>query len=86
MFALPSPDRSGLTAQDLGRPDDLLAMSTIVELAVIDDHREVADLVAVPCAARPSTGFVHLDGPCRCFVGGPAPEFAPLTDVERRAG
>lgn len=31
----------------------------------------------VPCAARPSTGFVHLDGPCRCFVGGPAPEFAP---------
>lgn len=32
---------------------------------------------AVPCAARPSTGFVHLDGPCRCFAGGPAPEFAP---------
>jgi len=28
-----------------------------------------------PCAARPSTGFVHLDGPCRCFVGGPPPEF-----------
>jgi len=31
---------------------------------------------AVPCAARPSTGFVHLDGPCRCFAGGPPPEFA----------
>ena len=32
---------------------------------------------AVPCAARPSTGFLHLDGACRCFVGGPPPEFAP---------
>lgn len=31
----------------------------------------------IPCAARPSTGFVHLDGPCQCFFGGPAPEFAP---------
>lgn len=34
-----------------------------------------AVLRAVPCAARPSTAFVHRDGPCRCFVGGPAPEF-----------
>lgn len=33
--------------------------------------------VAVPCAARPGTALRHLDGPCRCFVGGPAPEFAP---------
>lgn len=32
----------------------------------------------VPCAARPSTGFRHWDGPCRCFFGGPAPEFAPV--------
>ncbi|MCL3861413.1 hypothetical protein [Actinotalea sp. K2] len=32
---------------------------------------------AVPCAARPSTGFLHLDGACRCFFGGPPPEFAP---------
>lgn len=31
----------------------------------------------VPCAARPSTGFLHRDGSCRCFAGGPAPEFAP---------
>lgn len=31
----------------------------------------------VPCAARPSTGFVHRDGRCQCFAGGPAPEFAP---------
>ena len=36
----------------------------------------------VPCAARPSTGFIHLDGPCRCFFGGPAPEFA----AQRRIG
>ena len=36
---------------------------------------------AVPCAARPSTRFVHRDGPCRCFVGGPAPEFPPATGV-----
>ena len=47
--------------------------------------------VAVPCAARPSTGFVHLDGPCHCFIGGPPPEFSPstamtsdLTDLLRR--
>ena len=39
----------------------------------------------MPCAARPSTGFVHLDGPCRCFVGGPAPEFAPVVLVARFA-
>lgn len=32
----------------------------------------------VPCAARPSTSFRHLDGPCRCFFGGPAPEFGAL--------
>lgn len=32
----------------------------------------------VPCAARPSTSFRHLDGPCQCFFGGPAPEFATL--------
>lgn len=31
--------------------------------------------VPVPCAARPSTSFAHIDGPCRCFFGGPAPEF-----------
>ncbi|WP_199425251.1 hypothetical protein [Actinotalea solisilvae] len=30
----------------------------------------------VPCAARPSTRFVHDDGPCRCFFGGPAPLLA----------
>ncbi|MFS0705981.1 hypothetical protein AB6N23_15830 [Cellulomonas sp. 179-A 9B4 NHS] len=39
----------------------------------------VAPRVPVPCAARPGTTLWHLDGPCRCFVGGPAPEFAPST-------
>lgn len=33
---------------------------------------------AVPCAARPSTSFRHLDGPCQCFFGGPPPEFATI--------
>lgn len=44
------------------------------------------EILTVPCAARPSTGFVHLDGPCRCFVGGPAPEFAPSAHQALRAG
>ncbi|NMR20386.1 hypothetical protein [Cellulomonas fimi] len=30
----------------------------------------------VPCAARPWTDFVHLDGSCACFYGGPAPLFS----------
>ncbi|HMO11572.1 MAG TPA: hypothetical protein PKB06_08755 [Actinotalea sp.] len=47
---------------------------------------ETVETVSVPCAARPGTGFVHLDGPCHCFAGGPAPEFAPTTDLERRVG
>ncbi len=32
-------------------------------------------MTPTPCAAHPGTGFVHLDGPCHCFAGGPAPEF-----------
>jgi len=35
----------------------------------------------VPCAARPSTGYVHLDGACRCFAGGPAPLYGNDRDV-----
>jgi hypothetical protein len=31
--------------------------------------------LVVPCAARPGSGLAHLDGPCQCFFGGPAPEF-----------
>jgi hypothetical protein len=27
----------------------------------------------VPCVAHPCAGLVHVDGPCQCFVGGPAP-------------
>lgn len=30
-----------------------------------------------PCVARPHAGLIHRDGPCRCFVGGPAPEHEP---------
>lgn len=29
----------------------------------------------MPCTAHPGTHLVHLDGPCRCFFGGPAPEY-----------
>lgn len=39
----------------------------------------------VPCAARPSTRYRHLDGPCQCFVGGPAPEFPRTPALVRRA-
>lgn len=35
------------------------------------------EMLGVPCAARPSTGFRHYDGPCQCFFGGPAPVFPP---------
>lgn len=28
----------------------------------------------MPCVARPHSGLVHRDGPCRCFTGGPAPQ------------
>jgi hypothetical protein len=41
-------------------------------------ERSAADQVpaiAVPCVARPYAGRAHLDGPCRCFYGGPAPVF-----------
>jgi len=33
--------------------------------------------VPAPCAARPHSGLVHLDGICTCFFGGPPPEFEP---------
>ena len=42
-------------------------------------------LVGVPCAARPSTGFRHLDGPCQCFFGGPPPSFPASTNPTARA-
>ena len=35
---------------------------------------------AVACAARPNTSFVHLDAPCQCFFGGPAPVHATPSD------
>lgn len=83
MFAITSatesPDR---TAQQSAGDADLSDVTTIAET----EPRTADDVVVVPCAARPSTGFVHLDGPCRCFAGGPPPEFAPMVHLERRAG
>ena len=49
-----------------------------VPVLVEPAQRSAADQVpaiAVPCVAHPHAGRVHLDGPCRCFVGGPAPVF-----------
>lgn len=82
MFAITSvPDSTARTAQQPAGDADLPDMTTLTETPQTAD-----DVVVVPCAARPSTGFVHLDGPCRCFAGGPAPEFAPMVHLERRAG
>ena len=44
-------------------------------LALLAHATAKADAGGVPCAARPSTRYRHVDGPCRCFIGGPAPEF-----------
>ncbi len=67
---------------------DGTGMTATPEFAAVEPMLDgtVDDVVVVPCAARPSTGFVHLDGPCRCFAGGPPPEFAPAVHLERRAG
>lgn len=45
--------------------------TTHIDEAVIDVTPQ-----PVPCAARPWTDFVHLDGSCACFYGGPAPLFS----------
>lgn len=29
------------------------------------------------CVAHPGRNLVHRDGPCRCFFGGPGPEYPP---------
>lgn len=39
------------------------------------------DTTGIPCVARPGTAFRHLDGPCQCFIGGPAPQFGPSQGV-----
>jgi hypothetical protein len=43
-----------------------------IEMTPLDELRAVVG--PLPCAARPHSGLVHRDGPCQCFVGGPAPE------------
>ena len=47
----------------------------LATLALGRPRADRAETDGVPCAARPSTRYRHLDGPCRCFVGGPAPEY-----------
>jgi hypothetical protein len=39
-----------------------------------------------PCAAQPGRGLVHLDGPCRCFAGGPAPAFPQVPRLDEGEG
>ena len=34
------------------------------------------NVIPFPCPAHPGTRYVHLDGACGCFYGGPAPEMA----------
>lgn len=53
-----------------------------IEMTRLDELQAVVG--PLPCAARPHSGLVHRDGPCQCFVGGPAPEHAaPAQDIAR---
>lgn len=47
-----------------------------IEMTPLDELQAVVG--PMPCAARPHSGLVHRDGPCQCFVGGPAPEHGSL--------
>lgn len=55
-------------------------------LGVLAVGRAPAEPVGVPCAARPATRFRHLDGPCRCFVGGPPPVYPSAGPVYPAGG
>jgi len=79
VFTLTSADAQ--TPQGRPRRADWDVMSIATEYPLAEQQPAAGDVVAVPCAARPSTAFVHLDGACHCFVGGPAPEFAPMHDL-----
>ncbi|MGW6130157.1 hypothetical protein ACWFNE_09040 [Cellulomonas sp. NPDC055163] len=46
----------------------------------------VGSPAAVPCAARPYASLVHTDGACRCFTGGPPPEYAAPRPLGARLG
>lgn len=56
-----------------------------MDATVIELKPQAVPPTPVPCAARPSTKFVHLDGPCQCFFGGPPPEFPPARDLRPAA-
>ncbi|TKR24114.1 hypothetical protein FA014_07850 [Cellulomonas hominis] len=62
-----------MTLDDLGHP-----AATVTRLpAAWTPFDELRSAVGpTPCVARPHAGLVHRDGPCQCFVGGPAPEHA----------
>jgi hypothetical protein len=48
-----------------------------------------AETGPVPCAAGPGTGaaqYVHPEGICACFWGGPAPVRAPAPEIAVLAG
>lgn len=69
----------------IDRPDaDVPHMSALTVDPLLDRDAPEIGPAPVPCAARPSTGFVHRDGACRCFTGGPAPELAPSARPEAR--
>jgi len=81
VFTLTTADSQSPQGQP--RRADWDVMSVATEYPIAEQQPAAAALVPVPCAARPSTNFVHLDGPCHCFIGGPAPEFAPLHRDQR---
>ncbi len=71
----------------IARPDAVvLRLRPRRRLEIVPDQHGPApvEMLGVPCAARPSTGFRHYDGPCQCFFGGPAPVFPPSQDPTRR--
>lgn len=65
-----SPDDSAVVR---GSGTDLLTRAVDLELT------RPGRTGLTPCAARPSTDFVHPEGRCGCFFGGPAPVLAPRT-------
>lgn len=72
-----------MTATTQPAPDGSVAPAALTVLVYRTSQLEALTR-PVPCAARPSTTFVHRDGSCRCFIGGPAPEFTtPAHPVHR---
>lgn len=81
MFTTTELELGGFVAPGRKPPADL---TPLLVLAGRIAGRLASAPQPVPCAARPSTRFVHRDGACRCFVGGPAPEFPPTAGPPMR--